>query len=110
MVCTSISFQIVVAKLLDSKRSQNLGIFIKSKQLDITEVENCIYNFDNSVIDFEVLTGIRNNQGTKDELDIIKGHVEASPDVPLDRPERFLLDLAGISHFDERLECFMFQV
>ena len=99
-----------MAKLLDPKRSQNVGIFIKSKQLEISEVENCIYNFDNSVIDFETLNGIKENQGTSDEISMIKGHKEALPDVPLDKPEQFLFDLSKIGHFDERLECFMFQV
>jgi len=103
------STKVAVAKLLDPKRSQNVGIFIKSKQLEISEVENCIYNFDNSVIDFETLNGIKENQGTSDEISMIKGHKEALPDVPLDKPEQFLFDLSKIGHFDERLECFMFQ-
>jgi len=98
-----------VAKVLDSKRSQNVGIFIKSKQLDIAEVENTIYNFDNSVIDFDTLAAIKDNQGVADELDAIKAQVQAFPEMPLDKPEQFLLDLSKISNFNERLECFMFQ-
>lgn len=101
--------KVTVAKLLDPKRSQNVGIFIKSKHLDINELENCIYNFDNAVIDFETLAQVRANQASPDELQIIKGHIESLPDIPLDNPEQFLLDLSGISNFNERLECFMFQ-
>ena len=103
------SIKVAVAKCLDPKRSQNVGIFIKSKQIEMAEVENTIYNFDASVIDFETLGQIKANQGTSDELSMIKGQVEACPDIPLDKPEQFLLDLSKISHFNERLECFMFQ-
>ena len=98
-----------MAKLLDPKRSQNVGIFIKSKHLEIHELENCIYQFDNSVIDFETLGQVKANQATSDEIMIIKGHIEISKDIPLDNPEQFLLDLSQISNFNERLECFMFQ-
>ena len=98
-----------MAKLLDPKRSQNVGIFIKSKHLEIHELENCIYNFDNSVIDFETLGQVKTNQATSDEIMAIKSHVEAAPDIPLDNPEQFLLELSGIFNFNERLECFMFQ-
>ena len=101
--------KVAVAKLLDPKRSQNIGIFMKSNHLSIQEVENTIYNFDNSVIDFETLGQIKVNQATPDELSCITAHVSSSPDVPLDAPEKFLLDLSKISHFNERLECFMFQ-
>ena len=101
--------KITVAKLLDPKRSQNVGIFIKSKHLEIHELENCIYHFDNSVIDFETLGQVKANQATPDEIMIIKNHIENSTDIPLDGPEQFLLDLSGISNFNERLECFMFQ-
>lgn len=100
--------KMTVAKVLDSKRSQNVGIFIKSKHLEIHELENCIYNFDNSVIDFETLGQVKANQGTSDEIMMIKGAMEANAEVPLDEPEQFLLELSGISNFNERLECFMF--
>ncbi len=103
------SSKATVAKILDAKRSQNVGIFIRSKHLDIGELENAIYNFDNSVIDFETLVQVKANQATNPELEMIKGSVEAMPDVPLDLPEQFLFDLSRISHFNERLECFMFQ-
>ena len=103
------SAKVTVAKLLDPKRSQNVGIFIKSKHLEIHELENCIYNFDNSVIDFETLGQVKANQATSDEIMVIKSHIENVVDIPLDIPEQFLLDLSGISNFNERLECFMFQ-
>eukprot|EP00096_Caligus_rogercresseyi_P014124 TRINITY_DN6652_c0_g1_i1.p1 TRINITY_DN6652_c0_g1~~TRINITY_DN6652_c0_g1_i1.p1 ORF type:complete len:846 (-),score=318.97 TRINITY_DN6652_c0_g1_i1:372-2909(-) len=102
------SKKVSVAKILEAKRSQNLGIFIKSKHLDISEIENTIYNFDNSVIDFDTLVGIKSIQATEEELSAIAAHSQSS-DVPLDIPEQFLLELSQISSFNDRLECFMFQ-
>ena len=77
--------------------------------MDISEVENAIYNFDNSVVDTEVLRELKKKAATSGELGLLKDHVQSQPDVPLDNPEQFLLDLSGISHFDERLQCVMFQ-
>lgn len=97
------------ASVLDGKRSQNIGILLKSQHLDISMIEQVVYNCDNSDLDFEVLQQIKDIQATSEELPQLKSHVEANPTVPLDKPDQFLLDLAGISHFDDRLTCFMFQ-
>lgn len=45
-------------KILDSKRSQNVGILIKSLNLDIEHVKQAIFEFDLSVINSEVLEKI----------------------------------------------------
>jgi formin 2 len=94
-------------KVLDSKRSQEIGIFIKSNHLDINDVENTIYNFDNSIVSVETLIHIRRIKAcvTDDELNVI----QSNSDKVLDSPEQFVFDLSHISHFDDRLECFMFQ-
>lgn len=97
------------AKFLDPKRSQEVGIFIRSNRLDIPEVENAIYNLDNSVVHCDVLVQISRIQASKEELATFQSHVEACPDIPLDTSEQFLLDLSQISHFNKRLECVMFQ-
>ncbi|GBM25416.1 Formin-1, partial [Araneus ventricosus] len=47
-----------VAKLLDQKRSQNVGILISSLHLDISEIQNALYNFDTSVISTDTLQSI----------------------------------------------------
>ncbi|VVC98382.1 unnamed protein product [Leptidea sinapis] len=67
-------------KLLDSKRSQNVGILSHSL-----------------------------HRATPEELSLIKEHLNNNPSVPLDRPEAFLHDLSGIPNFAERIACFMFQ-
>ena len=95
--------KVTAAKLLDPKRSQNVGIFIKSKHLEIHELENCIYNFDNSVIDFETLGQVKANQATSDEIVMIKGHIESAADIPLDIPVRYDLILDLILRFHGKI-------
>ncbi|KAK2586047.1 hypothetical protein KPH14_012044 [Odynerus spinipes] len=97
------------AKILDSKRSKTVGILEKSLHVDFSEVENAVYNLDTSVINLEALQQIYEVRATKKELEEIAAHEKANPDIPLDRPERFLKRLAGIDHFSERMACLMFQ-
>lgn len=40
---------------------------------------------------------------------MIREHVSKKPEVPLDKPEQFLYELAEIPNFAERIACFMFQ-
>lgn len=101
--------KVTVAKYLDAKRGQDVGIFIRSNKLDIDEVKNAIYNFDNSIIDFEVLSEVEKKAATPQELELLNGHVDSQTDVPLNGDEQFLLDLSKISHFNQRLRCIMFQ-
>ncbi|KAJ4440369.1 hypothetical protein ANN_08509 [Periplaneta americana] len=44
-----------------------------------------------------------------EELAMIRDHVGSKPDVPLDKPEQFLIELAEIPNFADRIACFMFQ-
>lgn len=50
--------KVEAVKLLDSKRSQNVGILAQSLRADIQEIENAIYNFDTSIISLEALQQI----------------------------------------------------
>nr|XP_023026230.1 formin-2-like [Leptinotarsa decemlineata] len=45
-------------KLLDGKRSQNVGILAQSLKIDTQEIENAIYNFDTSIVSLEALQQI----------------------------------------------------
>ncbi|XP_039284792.1 formin-2 isoform X2 [Nilaparvata lugens] len=98
-----------VVKILDSKRSQNVGILSSSLHVDFSEIENAIYNFDTSVVNLEALQQIYEVRATAEELSLIREHVTKQPDQQLDKPEQFLLELADIPHFVERVACFMFQ-
>ncbi|CAH0393562.1 unnamed protein product [Bemisia tabaci] len=96
-------------KILDSKRSQNVGILSRSLHVDFTDVEDAIYNFDTTKISLEALQQIYEIRATKEELEAMKAHQEANPEIPLDKPEQFLLELSEIPHFSERIACFTFQ-
>eukprot|EP00092_Neocalanus_flemingeri_P027937 GFUD01030330.1.p1 GENE.GFUD01030330.1~~GFUD01030330.1.p1 ORF type:complete len:668 (+),score=223.44 GFUD01030330.1:76-2004(+) len=96
------------ASILDSKRSQTVGIFIKSTHIDVSRLEEVVYNFELS-LESEVLTTIQEIQATPDELIALKAHVEAFPEKALDYPDQFVLDLSGLSYFNDRITCIMFQ-
>ncbi|CAH0407032.1 unnamed protein product [Chilo suppressalis] len=96
-------------KILDSKRSQNVGILAQSLHVEFSEIENAIYNFDTSVVSLEALQQIYELRATEEEQMLIKEHLKTKPDIPLDKPEAFLHDLSGIPNFAERITCFMFQ-
>ncbi|XP_026752070.2 formin-2-like isoform X2 [Galleria mellonella] len=101
--------KILPIKILDSKRSQNVGILAQSLHVEFSEIENAIYNFDTSVVSLEALQQIYELRASDEELSLIKEHLKNKPDVPLDKPEAFLHDLSGIPNFAERISCFMFQ-
>ncbi|CAO1310784.1 unnamed protein product [Diamesa serratosioi] len=98
-------------KILDSKRSQNVGIFVRSIHVDFVEIEHAIYHCDTSVVSLELLQHIMEIKATPDELSQIKEAVttvsEEKP--PLDAPENFLLRLGQISSSSERIACIVFQ-
>ncbi|XP_049867761.1 protein cappuccino-like isoform X2 [Pectinophora gossypiella] len=96
-------------KVLDSKRSQNVGILAQSLHVEFSEIENAIYNFDTSVVSLEALQQIYELRASEEELSLIKEHLKTKPEIPLDKPEAFLHDLSGIPNFAERISCFMFQ-
>ena len=96
------------AIILDSKRSQNIGIFLRSTHLDIGRLEDVIYSLE-TTLDSEMLDQIKEVQGTPDELTQLKTFVEKNPEKVLDYPDQFVLDLAGLTHFNERISCLMFQ-
>ncbi|CAG7729368.1 unnamed protein product [Allacma fusca] len=96
-------------KILDSKRSQNVGILVKSLNLDIQTVENAIFDFDPSILKLETLEKILESKATKDELCMLEEHVKNCPEIPLDKPDQFLYDLSRIPHYENRITCLTFQ-
>lgn len=98
-------------KVLDSKRSQNVGIFVRSIHVDFAEIEHAIYHCDTSVISLEKLQHIMEIKASNEELLMIKeavaNHVDGLP--PLDAPESFLLRISQVSSSAERISCIVFQ-
>lgn len=96
-------------KVLDSKRSQSVGIFSRSLHVDFAEIEHAIYHCDTSVVSLEALTTLMEIKATDEELALIK-EARARGDSPLDPPEDFLLKISNFSCSAERISCIVFQV
>ncbi|XP_055680979.1 protein cappuccino [Lutzomyia longipalpis] len=94
-------------KILDSKRSQNVAIFVRSLHADFAEIEHAISHCDTSVISLQALQVIRDIRATSEELSQIREAV--NDESPLDEPEQFLLRLEDISSCSERISCIVFQ-
>ncbi|XP_057327250.1 protein diaphanous homolog 1-like isoform X2 [Microplitis mediator] len=97
------------AKILDSKRSKTVGILEKSLRVDFSEVENAVYNLDTSIVSLEALRQIYEIMPTAKEMEDITAHEKEHPEIPLDRPEKFIKQLSTIKNFNERIACLMFQ-
>jgi hypothetical protein len=95
--------------VLDSKRALNLLIFLKSAGVEISAIEAVVYNLEACVL-LEVLEKLVKIQATEEELASMKEYVNsgANKEVPLDKADQFLLDLAAIPCFDEWVTCFMY--
>lgn len=101
--------KIQTIKVLDSKRSQSVGIFARSLHLDFAEIERAIYFCDTSVVSMETLQQLMNIKSTPDEIASIKEAAATQTDAPLDAPEQFLLKISNISCATERIHCILFQ-
>ncbi|CAH1261394.1 FMN1 [Branchiostoma lanceolatum] len=98
-----------VAKLLDSKRSQQVGILMSSLHAEMADIENAVLNMDTTHLDLENLNALYEIRPQSEELDKIKQHQVAKADTPLDKPEQFLFELSNIPSFGDRVFCFTFQ-
>lgn len=98
-------------KILDSKRSQSVGIYVKTLHVDFVEIEHAIYHCDTSVVSLEKLQQLVEIKATSEELSLIKEAVamESEEKPSLDGPENFLLKLEQISLSSERITCIVFQ-
>lgn len=96
-------------KVLDSKRSQSVGIFSRSLHFDFAEIEHAIYSCDTSVVSLETLQQLMEIKATDEELQLIKDAACAQNDAPLDAPEQFLLKMSNISCSSQRISCIVFQ-
>lgn len=100
-------------KLLDPKRWQSVGIFMSSLKIDVDSLRSALVSMEDKC-DMDLLRGVFELRGTKEELGEIKSYLkgqEALPEekrVPLDKPETFLLKLDAIPQFDTRVACFIF--
>lgn len=103
--------KIKTIKVLDSKRSQNVGIFVRSiGHIDFAEIEHAIYHCDTSIVSLDILQYIKDIKATPDEIAQIKDAVaQGSNETPLDVPESWLLKLSQVNSSSERIHCIVFQ-
>lgn len=97
-------------KALDCKRSQNVGIFVRSLHFNIDVIRNAIYQCDTNVVSLETLQHILDLSASQNELENIHEAIaNSSSNIPLDEPEQFLLNISSISCSNERISCIIFQ-
>ncbi|KAJ7360456.1 riboflavin kinase [Desmophyllum pertusum] len=97
------------AKLLDNGRSQTIGIIMSSLSCQLEDIRDAIYKMDTSVIDMDGLKALYGIRPKADEIELITKYQQENPNVPLDKPEEFLLQIHKMDHFAERLECWLYR-
>ncbi len=68
-------------KLLESKRSQAIGILMTSKRLDYHTISDALLHFDNQLLSFETLSSIYALRPTEDELKTILDYVKQTVNI-----------------------------
>ena len=95
--------------VIDSKKGQNLGIFLKSSKLCLEGVEEIVYRL-NYTGDLESLVTLRSFQATEEELGMLEHHTATQAEQPLDLPDQFLLQISKLNSLDSRLACLQFKM
>ena len=103
-----------VGKFVEAKKAQNVGIFIKSKKLNLDAVKQIVYEFEFGALDLEGLIQLKTFQLSEEDSNperiLVEEHVKNKPEVPLDTADQFLWDLTKISCFDGRIRSQIFQL
>ncbi|KAK3737560.1 hypothetical protein QZH41_017757 [Actinostola sp. cb2023] len=94
-----------VVHLLDSNRSQGIGILLSTLHVNRNEIKDALYKMDTSILDHENLKSLYEIRASKEELSSIEIHLQEHPDAVLDKPEQFLYDVSKIVCYEERLFC-----
>ena len=97
------------ARIIDSKKGQNVGIFLKSSKLCLEGVEEIVYRL-NYTGDLESLVTLRSFQASEEELGMHEHHTTTQADQPLDLPDQFLLQISKLNSLDSRLACLQFKM
>ncbi|XP_047657883.1 formin isoform X3 [Tachysurus fulvidraco] len=101
-----------IIKVLDSKRSQAVGILISSLHLEMKDIQQAILMMDNSVVDLDAIEALYETRAQPEELEKIRKHYESSDEEHvrlLDKPEQFLYELSLIPQFSLRARCIILQ-
>lgn len=108
------SKKVQTMKILDTKRSQAVGIFMSSLHIGIDEVREAIVDADTAALDIEAMEAIYELRPQGNELEKIKAHMKKQESLapekqqPLDKPEEFLYTLWKFPGFSELIFCVTF--
>lgn len=98
-----------LAKLLEAKRAQAIGIFINSQRIDVNLIKDALLGFNNKILEYETLNSIFSIRPQEEEIKMINDYIKLNNEDTLDKPEFFLLELSRISAFEERIYCLVYQ-
>ena len=108
------SKKLQTVKILETKRSQAVAIFMSSLHIGIEDVKYAILNVDTEMVDIETMEAIYELRPQGNELEKIMSHVKhqlclpIEKQQPLDKPEEFLHRLWEVPFFSERIFCITF--
>ncbi|KAF6028669.1 capu [Bugula neritina] len=94
-------------KVLERKRSQNLGIILSSIRQPFSEFKKALLNFDESFLTIDTWRSLYEVRATEKEMTEIRDQVETNPKCVLDKPEQFLYNLSKLPFGLERIQCFL---
>ncbi|XP_055329462.1 protein cappuccino-like [Paramacrobiotus metropolitanus] len=99
-----------MAHIFDAKRSQAVGIVMKNlkiegKKLTAGDIKTALYEGQTEKLTAEIVKRLDEMKATPEELKLMRDQLTREPDTPLDEPEKWLLDLSQILHFETRLSC-----
>lgn len=96
---------------LDGKRAQSVGILLGSTKVDMALLAQAVYHMNSRQVRLEVVQALYEQRASPDELDMLRAHLEGpkGKKVPLAKPDEFLWQLAAISQFALRVECWLFR-
>ena len=65
-------------KLLESKRSQAVGILISSQHLDSQLISDALINFDSQMLNYETLNHVYGIRPQEDDLNVINNYLKSN--------------------------------
>ena len=108
------SKRLQTTKILDTKRSQAVAIFMSSLHIGMDEVREAIIKADTATLDIETMEAIYELRPQGNELEKITTHMNKQRSLvpekqqPLDKPEEFLYTLWKFPEFSELIYCVTF--
>ncbi|GAV02215.1 hypothetical protein RvY_12809 [Ramazzottius varieornatus] len=78
---------------------------VDGKRLDAEAIKQALYDGNTGTLTAEIVNRLDEMKATSEELTSIRNIIRQNSNDVLDTPERLLLDLASITHFESRVAC-----